>query len=431
MSNRAKIRDRSERLRRVLQITERAVSLSNAGELDAAEILFRNVVAMAPFLADAWANLGSCMVENGKCVEAAVPLRRALEIDSGHAQAHHSISVANRLLGDIQGSVKHTLLCLKNDPNHAKSRLQLAHLSLLTGDWASGWALHERAREEDYSRDHLSKLLRCVEDAADRDVLVVCEQGFGDDIQFVRYVPMLADAGARVTLACKPACERLFRSLRGVDRIMSVSDPPPKFDWFAPTMRLAHLFDTRTDTTFEVPYLHADPGDVERFSHALRDADGLKIGLCWAGGARKTHPHLTRIDARRSMRLADFETLSEIPGVTFMSLQMGDGSGQEPPEGMRLVDVTGHIRDFADTAALVENLDLVVTVDTSVAHLAGALGKPVWMLSRFDGCWRWLTNGDTTCWYPTMRIYRQDAPRDWASVVDRVAEDLAGLVRAP
>ncbi len=175
-----------------------------------------------------------------------------------------------------------------------------------------------------------------------------------------------------------------------------------------------------------VPYLAADAAAVAAWHERLSALPGLRVGLCWAGNPRRDHPSAYAIDRRRSITLAQYAPLANVAGVHFVSLQKGDAAGQTvaPPIGLSLHDWTDELLDFADTAALIQALDLVITVDTAVAHLAGALGKPVWILNRFDACWRWLVDRDNSPWYPTARLFRQPKPDDWDSVVAKVATAL-------
>lgn len=202
----------------------------------------------------------------------------------------------------------------------------------------------------------------------------------------------------------------------------------PEFQWQCPIPSLPLAFRTTLETIpRDVPYLRADPDAAAAWRSRLKALPGLHVGLVWAGDPRPDHPLEVRaIDQRRSISLARYAPLAAVPGVTFVSLQKGAGARQaaSPPPGMDFHDFTSELNDFADTAALVEALDLVITVDTAVAHLAGALGKPVWILSRFDACWRWLSNRTDSPWYPTARLFYQPAPHDWDNVMAAVAAAL-------
>ncbi len=208
---------------------------------------------------------------------------------------------------------------------------------------------------------------------------------------------------------------------------------PAAFDYHCPMMSLPAACRTTLATiTNAKPYLAADPAAVACWRGRLAALGGLCVGLCWAGDPRRDQPAAHATDLRRSITLAQYAPLAGVSGATFVSLQKGEPALQAaaPPPGLLLHDWTNELTDFADTATLIEALDLVITVDTAVAHVAGALGKTVWVLSRFDACWRWLTDRDDSPWYPSARLWRQPEPGDWCSVVAKVAEALRELVRS-
>jgi hypothetical protein len=271
------------------------------------------------------------------------------------------------------------------------------------------------------------------EDLAGKSILVHCEQGLGDSLQFIRYLAPLARMAGSATVITYPPLANLFRSIPGVE--VTTAYDGSAFDHHVPLMCLPRLFGTTLETIpAQTPYLAADAEKVERWAERLSHLGArIKVGLVWAGESRRDNLGAHAIDQRRSMRLAQFAPLAGVPGVQFVSLQTG-GPSQEarnPPAGLRLADMTGDLQDFSDTAALIANLDLVISVDTSVAHLAGALAKPVWILSRFDGCWRWLNGREDSPWYPTARLYHQKAAGAWDDVVQRVSEDLARFANQP
>jgi hypothetical protein len=256
-------------------------------------------------------------------------------------------------------------------------------------------------------------------------VLLYAEQGFGDTLQFCRYAAMVAAAGGRVIMVVPKSMQSLMRSLGGVAEVLSEDTTAlPPFDYQCPLMSLPAAFGTTVETIpAPASYLKADP---EPWADVLNDLPGLKVGLAWAGRSRTAQPHAVAIDRRRSMHLSQMAPLLDVPGCSFVSLQRGLPAAQLQtlPEGKTLHDVSSRLGDWADTAGLVAGLDLVIAVDTAVAHLAGALGKPIWMLNRYDSCWRWLTNRDDTPWYPTMRQFRQATSGDWPGVIARVRRAL-------
>lgn len=273
--------------------------------------------------------------------------------------------------------------------------------------------------------------------AAASRLLLYAEQGLGDTLQFCRFATLASELVRDVVLEVQPELLTLLqRSLPAVDvraRAADMAAPGarPSHDWHAALLDLPRLFRTEIGTIPDrVPYLVPDAAMVQRWRSRLdADAPGcLRVGLVWAGGARADQPRMAAVDRRRSLALAQFG-VGGLDRVQFFSLQKGPAAGEAAtrPGGLCLIDLSSEIADFDDTAAIVAGLDLVVTVDTAVAHLAGGIGKPVWVLSRFDGCWRWLSERQDSPWYPTLRLYRQAAPGEWGPVLDRVAGDIAAL----
>jgi tetratricopeptide (TPR) repeat protein len=311
-------------------------------------------------------------------------------------------------------------------PQDADAHYNYADALLAAGDFTAGWAEYEwRWQRAHAPQRGLGPPWR-GEDLAGRTILLHAEQGFGDTLQFARYAPLVAARGGRVVLEVQPALVRLMRSLPGPASVIAQGDALPRFDTHCPLLSLPRAFGTQLDSTpAAIPYLTPDPALASRWA-ARAPGDGrLRVGLAWAGSA---HPHaagLSVFDRRRSVPLATLAPLTGVPGVQWISLQTGDPAAElrDAPGGM-IVQDPGPFEDFADTAALVAGLDLVIAVDTAVAHLAGALGRPVWLLSRADACWRWLDGRDDSPWYPTLRLYRQTQPLAWAPVTARVGQDL-------
>jgi len=265
-----------------------------------------------------------------------------------------------------------------------------------------------------------------------RRVLLFAEQGLGDSLQFLRYVPMAAAVGAEVFVEVPASLRRLAATLPGGARVVAEGEAVPPHDLAVPLLHLPWAFGTTLDTIpAAIPYFTADPAQVGAWQTRLAGLPGRKVGLVWAGDPRPDDVVSHRTDRRRSFRLAQLAALAQVPGVSFVSLQKGHGAAQTaaPPPGMVLHDWTGELGDFADTAALMQALDLVISADTSPLHLAGALGRPVWLMDRYDSCWRWLRGRNDSPWYPTLRRFRQNSPGDWGEVAGRVAQALADWVR--
>ena len=322
---------------------------------------------------------------------------------------------------------------LRLRPDYPEAHNNLGCALLLAGLFEDGWKEYEWWRKvQPYSssvRDFPAPLWR-GEAIGDRTILLHAEQGLGDTLQFCRYAPLMV-CGAGIILEVQPSLVRLLSRLPGVMQVVAWGDGLPPFDLHCPLMSLPLAFGTTLDTIpAGTPYLSADPALAANWQERLVGLDGLRIGLVWAGGQRLNFPVLVAVDRRRSIALKALAPLGEVSGVSFVSLQKDAPAAQaaDPPHGLMLHDFTADLHDFEDTAALIVNLDLVISVDTSVAHLAGALGKPVWLLNRFDTDWRWLLNRDDSPWYPTLRQFRQPRPGDWNGAVCAARDALQRLI---
>jgi tetratricopeptide (TPR) repeat protein len=312
-----------------------------------------------------------------------------------------------------------------------------AVLLMLLGDLPTGLRLHEQRWEllKGEFQPKSTQPLWLGETGIEGKVLYLHrEQGLGDTLQFCRYAAMAARAGAQVILEVESTLVRLISTLQGVARVIAEDDPVPDHDLRCPVMSLPLAFGTTIETIPAVtPYLHADPADAEMWRDRLRHIMGKKVGLVWAGSSRiGLGAGIIAADRRRSVALARLAPVASVSGCTFFSLQLGPPAEQvkHAPACIALHDHTAELNDFAATAALVENLDLMISVDTSTAHLAGALGKPVWLLNRFDTCWRWFLDREDSPWYPTMRIFRQPQSGDWDSVIRSVTAALREFASA-
>ena len=295
---------------------------------------------------------------------------------------------------------------------------------LTLGYFEHGWDEFERRFELYGYKDLMDRFPREAlwdgSDLAGKTLLVWAEQGLGDQIQFVRYIPMLAGSKAEVVLQCDRPLVRLFNQVPGASQIVPSRERWPAFDFHCPILSLARVMGTRMESIpADVPYLRAEPGLARPWRDRLSHLTGIRVGLVWAGSRLSNMPILESFDQRRSLALRAFLPLWDVPNVAFISLQKGTPAQEVQaltPE-YPLVDFTDDLNDFADTAALVENLDLVICVDTSVAHLAGAMGKPVWILCRLGGDWRWLLDRTDSPWYPSARLFRQRGHMDWDPVI--------------
>lgn len=414
-----------------------ASTLDALNRHEEAEACCRRVLDhVSPDLAAAWCNLGVALRGQGRLKEAEQIMRHAHDLDPAQIPTLANLGSFASILGRFDESIAWYRQALAQEPGNPVIRFLMACDRLRAGDWEAGWAHYEH-RAEHPTNNVTWPLLAGLPrweggDPGGLRILLVEEQGYGDRLQFFRYARLLADRGATVGLATLPTLRRLFR--QSDPRIILVDPDAPvetgAWDCGVPLMSLPHRFATRVETVPNAPYLSVDTVQAAAWKKRLADLRGLRVGLVWAGDSRPNDPSANGIDRRRSMTLSQFAPLAAIPGVHLISLQKGPPAAQVGDASFPILDWTAELADFADTAALAVNMDLIVSVDTAPIHLAGGLGVPVLMLSRFDNCWRWLHNREDTPWYPTMRIFRQQAWNDWSVPLTRMVEAVTATAEA-
>jgi tetratricopeptide (TPR) repeat protein len=366
------------------------------GQFVAAIASFQRAVAKDPDAAASWSNLGMMLKVEGRSVEAIAAHERAVALAPG---------------------------------NH-RFRVNRAVALLKMGQWERAWRDYESRLEltdaPQVERGRLMPTLRPGERLTDVTVLALHEDGFGDTLQFLRYLPLLAERGARVVACVPPTLERVMRLVSGVASVVTDSRALPPHDFVCPMFSLPRVFGTTVETVPPVPVLALDPALLRHWVGRL-PVGGLRAGLVWAGQARPTLPGFSTLDRRRSAGLAAFAPLFDVPGVAFVSLQAGPAARQVRPSGVVMIDPMPDVGDFADTAAIIAGLDVVISVDTSVVHLAGLMGRPVFLLDRYDGCWRWLSGRADSPWYPELTIFRQEHPGDWSGAMAQAAASLQAM----
>ena len=368
----------------------------------------------------------------GRHDEAVESLRRALKLKPDFASAHFELgNVLYYSLGRTAEAVASYRSTLRLQPDMPRLHARLGMALLKAGQFKEGWAEFERRWRTDNVSAPFCQPLWNGEAIGDRVLLLFTHDhaGYGDTLQFCRYVPQVAAGAPRLILWVQPSLVRLLSRLPGVSEVIALGGAPPSCDLQCAIMRLPYIAGTTIESIpAATPYLTADPADIESWRKRLAGVSGLRVGLCWAGERRPT-PRQLAWNRLRSVSLEMLARLGEIPGVQFISLQKGRAAIEAAslPSGMALHDFTADLHDFSDTAALIENLDLVISVDTAIAHLAGALGKPIWLLNPSWACWRWLLDRDDSPWYPSLRQFRQQTPGDWRSVISRVEDALQRL----
>lgn len=405
-------------------------ALSERGLFEAAITAYAAAIRIEPDYAEAYSNQGNALCDLGRFDDATLAFATAIRVKPDFAEAHSNLGDALYSLGRLDEAAAACDAAIRLKPDLAGAHGHLGMIRLAQGDFAAGWREYEwrmQTPELTRSRRDFPQPLWRGEEGQGRTLLIHAEQGLGDTIQFCRFVPLAAARGWRVVLEVPSALVRLLEGLlEGGQQVMARGETLPEFDAHCPMMSLPLAMDTTLETIpASMPYLRVAPEQQSVWRQRVAAVAGgrPRIGLVWAGSARLHNPRLNAVDRRRSMVPELLEPLYTTEDFAFFSLQK---DGPKAPVGAPLIDMMDEMGDFADTAALVANLDLVISVDTALVHLAAALGKPVWLLDRFDPCWRWLRDREDSPWYPTLRLFRQSKPNDWPGVVARVCAELRG-----
>jgi Flp pilus assembly protein TadD len=375
-------------------------------------------------------NHGLGLTALGEPLEGLAAIERAARMKPDSPDVQHALGQALARVGRLDEALACYEKALELKPDFPEVRQSRGLAWIAQGDLARGWPEFEwRWRCPGPPRPPFPQPYWDGSNLAGKTILLHTEQGFGDAIQFIRFAPLVKRQGCRVMLRCTDNLARLLATCPGIDQVVLYGADVPPFDVQITLMSLPAVLGTTLETIpAEVPYLSVHPEWVERRRRDLASISGFRIGIVWQGN--RYH----RSDLQRSIPLAQFEPLAKLPGVRLISLQKGAGTEQVAALKGRfpvieLADLGAPpIVDYYDTAAIVQNLDMVIMIDSSVAHLAGALAKPVWVALPFAAEWRWMTQREDTPWYPTMRLFRQPTPGDWPSVFERMAATLRPLL---
>jgi hypothetical protein len=410
-------------------LIDRGVAAGQANRFDQAEEFLRAAIAVDPNHPFAYLNLAVALQAQLKLNEALDAVGRSIELapnESNPQQARGRILMSLNRVPEAIDAYRRALQIAPDDP---ESHGLLARALLISGDFKRGWAeyewrwkcpsFHEVPRHFSQPRWNGSR-------ADGKTILLYHEQGYGDTIQFIRFAPLVADRCGSVIVQVPPDMIGLVRRMPGIDQVVPLGGDLPPFDLHAALMSLPLLFNTTPKTIpAKVPYLLGSGSAADTWKARMAD-DGatLRVGLAWAG--RPSHPN----DPRRSIALRELAPLGQVEGVIYYSLQKNDPQREaaNPPPPLRLVDCGSRLKDFSDSAALIHNLDLVISVDTAMAHLAGAMAKKVWTFLPFAADFRWLLDRPDTPWYPTMTLLRQKQPGNWSEVVHETVERLRTFV---
>ncbi len=400
-------------------------ALFRLGRLDEAIEHYRRAIALKPNCPEAHNHLGVAIAMNPAMRSEAIGhYRRAIALKPDYAEAYNNLAAAISV-DSLDEATEYYCRALIIKPDFAEAHFNLSLVRLLVGDFEKGWEGHEwrwkceaAAKPRDFTQP-----LWDGSDLDGRTILLHAEQGYGDTLQFIRYAPLVQQCGGRVIVECQPPLTCLLRSAAGIDQLVQQKTPLPAFDTHLPLLSLPRIFRTR---------LHNIPATTSYLTLPSNPCDALdnvigphrnkrRIGIVWRG--RETHSN----DLNRSCPLSCFVDLARRPDVSLFSLQKGPSSlaNAKTPVDFPILDLSRYFDDFYDTANAIGRLDLIITVDTSVAHLAGALGHPVWVLLPYLPDWRWLLDREDSPWYPSMRLFRQKSPGDWNGVFQQIAMAIA------
>ena len=406
-------------------LLNRGAALARLGRHTEALADFDVALARAPRHAEALYNRGAALLDLNRPGEAILSFDASLAIAPQHPGAWNNRGRALQALNRHGEAVTSFEKAIAVDRNNADTHSNLA-LSLLTlGELTRGFTEYEwrwkRTGMSDARRSYRGRLWLGEFPLGQRRILLTAEQGLGDSIQFVRYVPLLASNGAKVVLEVQPELKALLADADGVESCHARGEALPAYDFHCPLGSLPLAFKTEPSTIpAQIPYLRADDAHIEKWRSSLEALPGKRVALAWAGHAR--HPN----DRNRSIELRLLEPLLALDGISFISIQRdlrGDDREVLARHG-NITDIAEQLTDMADTAAVASLTDLTVSVDTSVVHIAGAIGREVWVLLPFSPDWRWTLTGKRSPWYPQMRLFRQSSPGDWRGVIEAVREAL-------
>ena len=410
-------------------------TLKDMGQLDEAEACCRRALVLKPDFAEAHNNMGAILKDLWRLEEAEASCRRALELKLDYAEAYNNLGFTQHELGCLKESETSYRRVLEIMPDLAEARFALGQLLLYLGNFEEGWNLYE-SRYDLTMGDWLAIPAEIVfsqwqgETISGKTLLIFPEQGLGDQIQFCRYLPILKAQGViRITLVCQAPLKSLFERLVGADEVLTLEEANSikPHDYWTHLASIPLYCKTRLDNVpAEIPYLYADRKLQQDMAERLADISGFKVGICWQGS------RAYKGDEMRSPGIGPFKALFRSCHCAYFSLQSGGRDEFLSAAGSVAVDL-GHEIDaftqpFEETAALIMNLDLVITSDTSIAHLAGALGKTVWVVLPFVSDWRWMADREDNQWYPNTRLFRQKIWRNWDELFERVALRLNAVI---
>lgn len=435
--------------------------LRQQGRLEEALRACEEAVRLAPQLPQARNNLGNALKDLGRTAEAIAQFRAGLALDRTLPELHFNLALSLQLAeqfaeaeahyraaaelrkdfvqawlnlaslheqqDNVRGALEAYRGAIKSAPDEVAAHVNYAQHLLRLGRFDEGWKEYEwrwRLPEMAAWAPQFDRPEWDGSELAGRTVLVYAEQGFGDALQFVRYVPLIEKRGGKAVLRCAATLKPLFAGVPGIGQVVDEREPLPAFDFCCPLLSLPRLFNTTLDSIpADVPYIRADANKAREWRDRLASQQpAVHVGLVWTTDSKIAH--------HKALPLEALAPLAQIGGLVLHSLQTGAAAAEaeRPPPGMALINQSAHLRDFSDTAALIANLDLVISIDTAVVHLAGAMAKPVWTVLAQPADWRWLVDRQDSPWYPTMRLFRKPRGAPWLDISQQLAKALRDWV---
>jgi len=414
--------------------------LKELGRFEEALISFDEAIRLAPSYPEGYNNKGNTLQDLHLYEESLIWYDKALTLNPEYVEAYCNKGNALEWLRRHQEAMINFDKATALDPQHVNAYWQKGLSQLANGNFELGWQNYEarwtKPNPLHFQHPEIPRLEELTNLAA-KKILIWAEQGLGDTIQFCRYIKLLSQTDAKITFLIPEQLLSLLSPLHQYcDLRSSLTYQAQDFDFQSPLLSLPLLFGTTLKSIpNEIPYLNINAEKKNRLEAAIVTSPNIKVGIIWSGGFRLLYSDGYLAGHRRNIELDQIASLKEVPGVDFYSLQKGEPAESEllikkDAVWPNIINCAHLLNDFTDTAALIESLDLIISVDTSTAHLAGALGKPIWILNRYDSCWRWLRGRSESPWYPTATIYQQDLPGEWGEVIERVKVDLILLAKA-
>lgn len=402
------------------------------GMMAAAEKAFRKAVEHKPDFFEAYNNLASILEKYfGKSKEAVTFYQQALNIRPKHPGVHNNLGAVRQFQLRLTDAMEHFRKAIQLDPENVAAHFQLSTVLLLSGRFEEGWKEYEWRRLKPEWKEMTGGNPDIPQwdgsEFRDKTIYIHDEQGYGDTLNFIRYLPLVKERGGTVLFETSKALLPLLENFPGVDQFISRNspeDPLPDFQIYSPLASLPGIFGTGIHTIPPITlHRYTNPRKLALWKKRI-GLEGFRVGIAWSGNPFQVS------NRRRACGPAFFVTLSQIPGIRLFSIQKGSPADQlkNADPGNKIDDLSQEIRDFSDTAAIIENLDLVISVDTSIPHLAGVMGMPVWTLLAYSPDWRWLTDRKDSPWYPSMRLFRQQYPDNWSQVLHDVISELNQLL---